>query len=149
MNKQQIMTGLRAFCAQRSGIDPRNYGSLESLMGDYDPILRHGRHARAMLAFIGPRDLITADQLVEASKKAFSGRLSIVEKDGKVIIDYCAGQYFAVEYRKALCAVLAHAIGKYLTAHRSNEPYPKRAEFLRKAASREFGRGIANEWFQP
>lgn len=77
---------LRRFINQRSGIDGRNYGlSREAFMGDYRPILRHGKHARQMLRFVELRDSITAEMLKEATG-AFSGRLQFIERGDKVSI---------------------------------------------------------------
>lgn len=157
--KAAIIQSLRAFIAQRSGLDWRDYsGDRAALMGDYRPILKHGRHARQLLRAVELRDSITADDLIEASRHAFSGRLAIkVREDGAVAIDYCAGQYFPTEYRNAACAVLASALWAYW---RANMPAPTKAkdgsdrydglsagDWLRRQARREFGRGIASAWF--
>lgn len=142
MKKQTIINSLRQFIAQRSGIDYRNYGNRESFMADYRPILRAGRDAKILLAAVSARDSLTDQDLVDASNSAFSGRLQFVEKGDSVTVDYTAGQYFAVEYRKAACAVIATALWQYARSsgyETSNE--------IRKWARQEFGRGIANRWF--
>src|SRR5512139_3559732 len=114
MNKQAMINALRDFIAQRSGIDFRNYQggdwkqSYKSFMGDYRPMLRHGKHARKMLWYV-ERSGITAEQLQEASR-AYSGRLQFVERGEMVSCKYTTGQYFPTEYRNAACAVLAQAI---------------------------------------
>lgn len=55
------------------------------------------------------------DDVIEASKRAFSGRLTLVRSrahDGEsdhYTIDYCTGQYWPTEYRAACAAVLHEA----------------------------------------
>lgn len=143
MSKQAMCNALRVFINQRSGIEWGNYGnSREAFLGDYRPMLRHGKHARQLLRFVELRDSITAKMLLEASR-AFSGRLQFIERGDKVGVDYTTGQYFPTEYRNAACAVLAQAVWDWLLA----ECNCKTGEEIRKAARREFGRAIATTWF--
>ena len=160
--KQALCNALAVFIAQRSGIEWGNYGgSREAFMGDYRPMLKHGKHARTLLRAVELRDSITAETLLEATR-AFSGRLQFkVRADGAVGVDYCAGQYFVTEYRQAACAVLASALWTYF---RENMPPLEIAkapaasphvaqgivnagEYIRRKARREFGRAIATTWF--
>lgn len=136
--KSDLINSLNTFISMRSGIDGRNYGSRESFLGDYRQILKHGRHARELLSFVSRRD-ISADDLVAASKSAYSGRLSFDE----IGVHYTAGQYFPTEYRAAACSVLARAVWEY---YRTGCNYSS-PEQIRKAARREFGRAIASTWF--
>lgn len=144
MNKTTLIHALGAFISQRSGIDFRNYASgdyrasRESFLGDYRPILKHGKHARRMLDFVSRRD-ISAEDLVQASR---SGRLSFVTIKDAVGVSYVTGQYFPTEYRRAACSVLARAIWEYFRTGCNYSP-----EDIRKAARREFGRAIASAWF--
>jgi hypothetical protein len=144
--KQQLIAALRSFISQRSGIEYANYrsgdwqSSRAAFMGDYRPIIRHGKHARTMLRAVELRDSITAKDLIEASR-AYSGRLQFVERDGGVSIEYTTGQYFPTEYRNAACAVLASALWRYW------QPDCKTGDEIRKQARREFGRAIAATWF--
>lgn len=135
--KTDLIDSLNTFISMRSGIDGRNYNSRESFMGDYRQILKHGRHARQLLAFVSRRD-ISAEDLIAASKSAYSGRLSFDE----IGVDYVAGQYFPTEYRAAACSVLARAVWEYFRTGCNYSP-----EQIRKAARREFGRAIASTWF--
>ena len=141
MKKQNMITALRQFIAQRSGIEFANYGNRESFMGDYRPILRAGRDARVLLAAVSGRDSITVDNIL-AGCRAYAGRLQIVEKDGAVRVDYCTGQYFPTEYRNAACAVLATVLWDYALASGHED-----GNAIRKWARGEFGRGIASRWF--
>ncbi len=140
MSKQAIIQALHKFISQRSGMDYRNYGERESFMGDYRPILKHGRQARQLLREVELRDSITAEQ-IQAATRAYCGRLQLVERDGAVAVDYTTGQYFATEYRRAACAVLAQCLWDWLAKD------CKDGHSIRKSARREFGRGIASDWF--
>jgi hypothetical protein len=141
MTKAAMIEALSRFIAQRSGMDYRNYGERESFLGDYRPILRHGRHARAMLGAIRWRDSITAERLIEASR-AYSGRLQfIAREDGAVAMEYTTGQYFATEYRAAACAVMAQALWDYWREDCET------GDDIRRQAKKELGRGIAQSWF--
>ena len=177
MNKQAMVNALYKFINQRSGIEYGNYQSgdwkatRDCFMGDYRPILKHGRHARQLLRFVERCDSITAEMLLEASR-AYSGRLQFIQrwknaaktpcadcgvKPGMahketcsggshqlwVGVDYTTGQYFPTEYRKAACAVLAQAIWDWFRGKCNYET----GEAIRKAARREFGRAIASTWF--
>lgn len=131
LRKQQILDTLDSFVNQRPGLDPRDYGggiegwrlyrsearSITKDMHDYYAI-------RGQIAW---RDSITADMLIEAFERAFSGRLSIEEKPVQnagyygvnatfFTLHYTAGQYMPTEYRKAACAVLASAWWKVTRA---------------------------------
>ncbi len=143
-SKAQFLSALHAFIAQRSGLDARDYaGDRAAFMGDYRPILRDGKAARQLLRFVEQCDSITADDL-RAGTRAYSGRLQFVEKPGAVGVDYTTGQYFPTEYRAAACAVLASVVWAWL---RSCQGASATGETIRKAARREFGRGIAKTWF--
>lgn len=132
-SKAAILEALRAFAAQRSGIDYADYGEPSSFMTDCRRILKDGREARALLRAIELRDSITAEDLIEATR-AFSGRLQITTTDaithdplpdGKVGVSYVTGQYFPTEYRAAVCAVCASALWTYF---RANMPAPDAAK---------------------
>lgn len=147
MKKEQIISAIRAFVAQRSGIEFANYqsgdwrASRAAFMGDYRPILQAGRDARVLLAAVSGRDSITVKDILDATR-AYSGRLQIVEDGGEVRVAYTTGQYFPTEYRNAACAVLATALWDYArsSGHETGND-------IRKWARNEFGRGIASRWF--
>ena len=116
--KEHLLSLLDAFVHQRSGMDPRNYGDFASYRSEQRRVTQDLNDYRAIRAVVTFADGITAEHLLEASKHAFSGRLSFTEvtlKDGTagVRIDYCPGQYFPTEYRRAACAVLASALWKH------------------------------------
>ena len=161
--KQQIITALRAFVAQRSGMEFANYGDVASFRAEQRAITRDGKEARELLRAVELRDSITADDIIAASKRAYSGRLLIVERaDGAVAVDYCTGQYFPTEYRRAVCAVLASALWQRAwqdmpapTLHHNSETVEtveryrglRAGDYLRAGFRREYGRGLASRWF--
>lgn len=140
--KKVIIEALRAHINSRSGIDYVNYGDRAAFQTDYRRILKDGRDARELLRAIEWRDSIKAEDILAAFNQAYNGRLSCVEDGaGGVRLKYCAGQYYAVEYRAAACAVLA----RVLRTHAA--PDHPDGERLRAYFRREFGRGIASRWF--
>lgn len=142
MKKAQIIEALQKFISQRSGISFADYGERESFMGDYRPILKAGRHARQLLREVALRESITAENIIEASNRAFMGRLQFETRpDGSVRVDYTTGQYFPTEYRNAACAVLARALWAFWAADCET------GADIRKIARRELGRAIASDWF--
>ena len=151
--KQAIIDALSKFMHQRSGMDPQNYGDYASYRSEQRSVTRDLHHARTLLGAVSWRDSITADDLIAASKRAYSGRLTIVEDSGRVRIEYCTGQYFPTEYRRAVCAVLAAALWDYTRT--SAMPDDATLEsikqspgtWLREHFRREFGRTISNRWF--
>ena len=151
--KQQIITALRKFVAQRSGMESANYGDVTSYRAEQRKIMRDGKEARELLRAIEWRDSITADDIITASKSAFSGRLSIVERaDGAVAVDYCVGWGFPTEYRKAVCAVCASVLWAYMRVNygagfAQSAGRPVTGSELRAQFRREYGRGIASRWF--
>lgn len=151
MKKQDILAALRGFIAQRSGIDSRKYFSdwrdesgVAAFRADYRRILKQGRHARELLRVVGQRESITAEDILLHSK---GGRLEITEKDGRVSVDYCAGQYYATEYRAAACAFLAGIIWRRMSADFAEGGKSVDGNAIRKRARQVFGRGIAQAWF--
>jgi hypothetical protein len=135
-----IIEAIRKHIASRSGIDFRNYGDRASAMEDYRTILRHGKDARAMLRAVELSSM-PASVLLEAFS-AYSGRLTYTEGKG---CDYCAGQYYATEYRAAACAVLSLALWQHYGSYEAGMLDRKRAV---NWAKRNLGRGIAGRWFR-
>jgi hypothetical protein len=140
--KDIILDALYKHIAQRSGIDARNYfdswrdtEGRKAFNAEYREILREGREARMLLHAVRTRD-ISADEILAASKRAFSGRLSWNAE--KARWDYCTGQYFPTEYRAAACAVLASALWRYMADGGGD---------VRRWAKETFGRGVQSRWF--
>lgn len=186
--KTQICDALAAFIRQRPGLDSNDYFNPEDLqrgrvetykrgVAAYRTAQRHlardKRDAETLLQAVRGRDSITADMILEASKHAFSGRLTIEAtpvRDKKyaaefgshsIKLDYCTGQYWPTEYRRAVAAVCASALWEHmrdnmpkpqLSAHAA-EVYPlgddwvNAGDWLRRNARREFGSKLQRRWF--
>ena len=169
LTKQQILEALRRWINQRPGLEFGNYGEISSYRSELRSITRDRRDALELLSAVALRDSITAEQLIAAFPRAFSGRLTITEKNGMAQLDYCTGQYWPTEYRKAAAAVLASALWDW---QRGNMPAPNGkvtkgtgvgpfyhesehdsiqgltpGDWMRRAMKREFGRSIQQRWF--
>lgn len=146
--RQTMLGALRTFVRQRPRLDFRNYWSgdhwnartdaLANYRADLRPIMQAKRDAERMIAYI-ERTGVNAWELVRASQSAFSGRLEW--NKARTEWDYCTGQYWPTEYRKAACCVLARALADYWRADGGTW------ERVHKNAKNELGRGIANRWF--
>lgn len=146
--KQQIIAALYTFINQRPGLEYCNYGDVPNYRAEVRAIGKDLAQARQLLRYVELRASITAEDIIEASKRAYSGRLTIVERDdGAVAIDYCTGQYFPTEYRKAACAVLSQAIWAWHRDQCMPADTAKPGDYLRASFKREFGRGMAARWF--
>jgi hypothetical protein len=156
--KQDILHVLSAFVAQRPGLEPGNYDSESSYRAESRRITRDRHDYDTLAAAVAWRS-IDADALIAATS-AYCGRLQIKEggKGRRVTVDYCTGQYFPTEYRRAACAVLAKALWDYTRNHAMPEPmktpdgrelYDGRSagEWLRRYFRREFGARLARSWF--
>lgn len=172
--KQNTIAALYAFIGQRSGFEFANYGDVQAFRAEQRSIGKDLAHARTLLRAV-ELSSITGQQLVDAARGAFSGRLTIktgstqphptrknaklfVEGAGDAVeVDYCTGQYFPTEYRRAVAAVCASALWNHwrdgisipaLSACPDHAPGIKNVgDYIRKTARREFGRGIASRWF--
>ena len=164
MDKQAILAALYAFVHQRPGLEYGNYGNGPAYRAEMRSIIRDLHHARTLLRALELRQSITASDILAACKGAFSGRLSIVQNDaGAVVVDYCTGQYWPTEYRKAVSAVCASVLWAWTrdgmpapTLHHNSETGEmvkrydgqRAGDYLRASLKREFGRGLAAQWFQ-
>jgi hypothetical protein len=112
--KDQILTALRTFIAQRSGMNYANYGDMPAYNADRRAITQAGRDCKQLLREIELRPSITANDLIIAAETAYQGRLEITQERGQTRIDYTTGQYFPTEYRAAARAVLFRALWRYM-----------------------------------
>ena len=149
--RERILSALMKFARQRPGIDPRNY--ITPGYWNREDAANYRREAREVTADLADlreimrsirwRDGISADDLIKATR-AYSGRLQIVEDGDRVTVEYCTGQYFPTEYRKAACAVLAAALWDYSCQRAGIENI---GEELRRGFTREFSRRVARRYF--
>lgn len=162
--KQQIIAAMYAFIGQRAGLEFANYGDVKSYRAEQRAITKDRHQARRLIRDVELRDSISADDILTAAKSAYSGRLTLVQHDdGKVSVDYCTGQYFPTEYRRAVCAVMASVLWNWKrtqcmpapTLHHNSETGEtverykglRAGDYLRAGFKREYGRGLAARWF--
>lgn len=149
MEKNEVLNLLRAWINQRPGLDPRDYGGgrdgFSAYRSESRRITQQKTDALTLLRSVEDSQ-ITADQIIEASKSAYSGRLEF--KDGR--ISYTTGQYWPTEYRAAACAVLAYALWNYHREDATKEAESKgisAGDAIRAKFRRIFGRPIQERWF--
>jgi len=140
--RDNILHALAAFAATRPGLNPREYmrdwrdtEGRKTYAAEVRSITKDLHHARALLTAVRLSG-ITEEQLIEAFR---SKRLSW---DGQSL-DYCVNSYFATEYRKAVCAVLASALWAYYR----DDCCADTGDKIRAAARRALPRAIASRWF--
>ena len=106
--KHALLSELSNFAEQRPGIDPYNYSTWRAYRNEAARVTRQLHNARAALnaAWCDPK--VTFEHIIEASKRAYMGRLHIDPETAA--IDYTTGQYFPTEYRAAVVSVLTEAI---------------------------------------
>ena len=154
--REQILEALAAFARQRPGLEAGDYISgwrdtegRRAYRQESRAITRDLHDFRALFAAVRWRDSITADNLRDGFG-AFSGRLQLEERDnGSVALDYCTGQYFPTEYRKAACAVLGTVLFSYFRACLEQGKKlngEKDGDKIRAYARRELGPRLARRW---
>ena len=116
MNKTALIDTLNRWIHQRPGLEPGNYISgwndtdgRRAYRAEVRSITKDLHQARALLQFVAGRDSITAEQILDACRHSFSGRLTITPDGDGFKVDYCTGQYWPTEYRKAVASVLETA----------------------------------------
>ena len=139
--KQDVINLLRSWVHQRPGLDFANYGDCKAYNSESRSITRDLNDARQLLRAVELRDSLTLADLLD-SFRAFSGRLEFKGDH----LEYCVGQYWPTEYRKAACAVLASALWAYWRTD-LDDSIENKGDHLHLIADREFGRGIACRWF--
>ena len=137
-----LLAAIERFVKQRPGLDFGNYGDWRAYQSEMRSIAKDRRQALELLRVASW--CLTADQIIDASKHAFSGRLTISEPTpGRFVLDYCTGQYWPTEYRPAVCSVLASALWSYW-----RENGCATGDAIRAAARRQLSRGVAARWFR-
>ena len=147
--KTEIMFALRTFAQKRPRLEYVNYGNASSYLKESRAITKDLNHARKLLRKV-ELSSITAQDIVNASNEAFSGRLTIIPANSysdEFRIEYCVGQYFATEYRKAICAVLARALWNHWREDRKDGDIMTTGQQLRAIARSELGASLARIYF--
>ncbi len=145
------------FAAQNPGLDFANYGNHASYGAEARSISADWRRVKAALAEAAAEGVTDADVIAEAPH-AFSGRLvwkttrtvwegqapncTSREEPAQGHWDYCTGQYFPTEYRKAAAAVLEAATSRVRQARPPVKQMPRSIAELR-ALSKQNG----SHWF--
>lgn len=143
--RDTILDAIAAFIESRPGLDWRNYGDGPAYRAEARAITQDLHHARALLAAVRWRSSIDAPQLLDALRHNFSGRLSW--DDQRQALEYCTGQYYPTEYRRAACAVLAGALWAHWRECTITPVAATPADRIRMQARRELGAAIARRWF--
>jgi len=149
--KAEIIAILDAWIRQRPGLEYGNYGDPVSYRAEVRSIGKDLQHARTLLRAV-ELSFMPVECLIDGFR-AFSGRLSLIETPKGFALNYCTGQYWPTEYRRAACAVLASALWSHYRDAEPDNVYTsaagvaRRADDLRKQFRRQFGRTIANRWF--
>ena len=147
--KNEIINALRTFAQKRPKLEYGNYGNPSSYLKESRAITKDLNHARKLLGKV-ERSSITAQDLIVASNEAFCGRLTIIPANSysdEFKIEYCVGQYFATEYRKAVCAVLARALWNHWREDRKDGDLMTTGQQLRAIARSELGATLARAYF--
>jgi len=143
--KTQVIAALRAFINQRPGLEFGNYGSVPAYRAELRQIARDKREALELLRAVEWRGSITTERIIDAAKGAYSGRLAIEQRDnGAVSVEYCAGQYFPTEYRKAACAALASALWRHAA-----DSMPEPSAYVVESFGKWNGRRFEHETSKP
>lgn len=140
-----ILDKLEQFLNMRPGLEPENYGGDISLYRqDYrENCYRPLQDGRKLIAAVRWRD-ITDEDIIRASRTAFSGRLEVSHER----IDYTPGQYGPAEFRHAVCAVLASALWNYFCRDWTGplESGRELRDYVRRSLKHELGRGTVSRY---
>ena len=109
--KTSILAALRKFIGQRPGLDFANYGDAASYRAECRSITRDLNHAKTLLRKVEMASGISGLNLIEATR---GSRVKIVETLTGHKVEYCTGQYFPTEYRRAVAALCANALWDYI-----------------------------------
>lgn len=135
-SKETLLSMLTRFANQRPGLEFANYGDVAAYRSESRAITADLNDFNALATACSWRSVEIAPQLD-------SGRLTLDGEGSAWTLDYCTGQYFPTEYRKAACRALAGALWAYW-----RESYPLAdGAALRKRARRELGLRLARRYF--
>lgn len=141
--KNDIIAALRRFIAQRPGLEPANYISgwndtegRRLYRAESRQITRDRHDAETLLRYVETSN-VTGAQIVSALTRRLTW-------DGTTL-DYCTGQYFPTEYRRAASSALASALWHYWC----DDAGPNgTADAIRRRAHNALGRRLADRFFQ-
>lgn len=149
-----IFDELKKWIAQRSKLDFADYGDRTAYGQDSRQVQADGRRARAALAEARSLQPARLGVLLD-SFRAFSGRLTWVPEPTNSIgvstglepahLEYCTGQYWPTEYRKAAASVLETYIAGWKQAEAAANP--KTFTYTTMDDVQVANRAIGNHWF--
>lgn len=175
LNVDAVFTALENWIKQRPGLDFRNYGSLPPYRAELRSITKDRHRAQKALDEARALNPQRPELLADAFTRAFSGRLSWVVDEAPSVdftcpcglyvhstrrkanqvhiedcpylghLEYCTGQYWPTEYRKAAASVLETYIATWRQAEADAHPQTFTYRTIEdvKAANRQIG----NHWF--
>lgn len=141
--RDKIISALYAWIKQRPGLEYGNYGDPVSYRAELRSITQDLHDARTLLRAVELSNI--SGKELKAAFSAFSGRLTW---DGERL-DYCTGQYWPTEYRKAVCAVASSALWHYLRdafvkdANDGESP----GDAIRRNFRERYGKRMQLRWF--
>lgn len=138
--KESIIEALDAFIRQRPGLEFGNYGDVSAYRSEMRSIVKDLHHAYELLRAVERRDSITADDLLRAGA---TGRLTLTQTERGIRVDYCVGQYFPTEYRRAACSLLSSLLWD---CWRDDMAEPT-GDKVRAEARRSLSRPVVRRWF--
>lgn len=141
---------LTKFVNQRPGLDFANYGDVKLYRSEMNEITKDLHDYRELISLALRRYGSELEGKLNTYLKNNSGRLTLVESEGKEHLEYCTGQYFPTEYRPAANRVLANLIfADYRDEKESNSPNPiyKDGNAIRKAIKSNVSRRVMKGYF--
>lgn len=149
----EMVDALRTFILQRPGFEPGNYHTAASYRADVRAAGQARSDALALLRpFDGQLKWGTPESVAQhtaalQAELTGAGRLTLRRAaSGRVVLDYCAGQYWCTEYRRAAARALANALWQMAGADMGWKPGC--GDALRRSFRNWFGRGIASRYFR-
>ena len=129
--KQQLISALRAFVAQRPNLEPGNCATLADYRAESRTITAQRDDALALLAAVEARESITAADMLAMLRD----RLTWDADRGE--LEYAIGQYWPTEYRRAVALACAGMLWAYW---REDIPadHPNRGDAIRRRARLAF-----------
>jgi hypothetical protein len=138
-----ILAAMGKWISQRPGLDFNNYGNVPAYRAELRSITRDLADARTLLRAVELSSMDT--ETLKGGFRAFCGRLSW---DGQQL-DYCTGQYWPTEYRRAVAAVLAAALWDWYREDfaAAAKPGESAGDAIRRQFKRQYGLSMARRWF--
>jgi len=148
------LCALADFAAQNPGLDFANYGQAKAYNDEMASISQDWKRFKLAVA-LAANEGVTDAAIIAAAPSAFSGRLTWVSNDYlrenhgmntdyTPRWDYCTGQYWPTEYRKAAATVLEQAIRDTRRARPASKAIPQSIADLRRLNEQNGGC-----WFEP